>query len=344
MKFDLEKALAAPLSIFVVDEARLFREAFSEFLAKVAPDGDDFDVEHFDADSSTMAEWWASAGTAPFLSDRRTVIVRHLLRNDAADELKTMPPLPSTARIVLVADEEPGDDDAQRRHAGRRTKWQNAVGKLPGALVWKFAIDAKQVPDLLRDAAKDRGYKLSPTAALLLTERVGGSLSLGTDEMEKCILYLGDDKTISEGVILKVTSANPEWNVFRMVEAAISQDARTALTQLKILLGGTKNPDGMVFSSILPMSSRYLKLLWQAKATLEGYKGEGVYLEKPNFGAEPPYRQKRLTDVAKRLTFDHLNRAMQAIADADCELKGLRPSTSNAIDTVERLFLTLAQH
>ena len=54
------------------------------------PDGG-LELENLEAGQHRPDAWLASAGTAPFLSERRTVVVRHLLRASPEDTRSSAP-------------------------------------------------------------------------------------------------------------------------------------------------------------------------------------------------------------------------------------------------------------
>src|SRR4051812_46511304 len=154
------------------EEEALRRRALTEMLQLATSDGD-FDLQTFEADEANPMEWLASAGTAPFLSERRTVVVRHLLRREppgfkgAQDEehksfseeiLKSFKNLPSSALLVLVADEETGDENRQRRLASIRKAWEKVV-KDSGGTVADFTTNAKQISAAIKLEADRLGKK-----------------------------------------------------------------------------------------------------------------------------------------------------------------------------------------
>src|SRR5687768_17322755 len=98
--------MSARVAMLSGDEDALRTRALQELMAAATME-DDFDLQVMDAGDSSPMEWSASAGTTPFLSSRRTVVVRHLLRLDGIDT-RGWGDLPETALMILVADEEGG--------------------------------------------------------------------------------------------------------------------------------------------------------------------------------------------------------------------------------------------
>lgn len=350
MSFSISKALKHRAILLAGDEEVLRRRAMRELIAAATAGGDDFDLSIIDADSQSVDEWLAGVSTSPFLSERRTVIVRHLLRCDEAEKAAaSIKSLPDFSLLVLVADEEVGDDSRQRRFVTIRKQWEKVVNNA-GGLVETFATNAKTLPETLRQEAQNLGSTMSPAAAATLAEMTGGSLSRAFDELEKLSLFVGDGKPISEMDVRDVVVASREWNVFKLVEAVVGGEVPAALRQLRILVGGASKPEDAAYSQVLPMLSRQLRLIWQArmlldhKTTIERAPEDliGLFPEKPNFAKEPEYRQGRIFNIAKRTPLSTLARCFQILSDADARLKGQLPAFS-PIETLERMILEMIQ-
>lgn len=348
MSFSVDRALKHRVVLLGGDEEILLRRALIELLGEVAPEGDDFDLITMEADVTSPIDWLGAAGTAPFLAPRRTCVVRHLLRHDEPDALK-LDSLPEYALLVLVADEEIGDEAKQGKLKRLRTQWVNHV-KSGGGHVEMFAADSKALPGMLRKEAEALGAALTPPAALLLAEMVGGSLSRGLGELEKLVLFIGDERQIGEKIVREVATPSREWNVFRLVEMVASGDVGGALQQLQILVVSPTKAEDAAYSRILPNLHRQVRLLWQARILVEAKASPdsipahlaAQMTESPSFAKEPPYRQSKLMTVARQTSFSSLAAALQIVADADAKLKGMLPAFS-AMETLEEAILMLAK-
>jgi DNA polymerase-3 subunit delta len=284
------------------------------------------------------------------LSERRTVIVRNVLRNEDWDSFgKKAKQLPSTALLVLVADEEGGDESRQRRFATIKRNWEKEI-KLAGGEVASFELDPKKVTEHIRSEAERIDRKLSPAAAEMLAEMTGRSLSRAVEELEKLSIYLGDEKNIREADVRAVVIPAREWNVYKLVDAVMDDAMNEALRQLRILVGSAQKAEDAAFSRIFPTLSRQLRLLWQARVCVElglspasiPANQQGLFVEKQSIGKEPPYRQNKLVQQARRLSFPQLSAATIAVRDADSRIKGLADSF-NAMETLERMVLDLGK-
>jgi DNA polymerase-3 subunit delta len=345
--FSLEQALAHRVVMLSGDEDALRSRALRE-ITTAATLEDDFDIEVVDASESGPVQWSASAGTAPFLSSRRTVIVRHLLR---CDEVETpgWSELPETALLVLVADDESGDESRQSRYATIRTQWERAINKIGGHLD-VFKVDPKQVVDSIRQEAVRLGKKMSPKAAETLAEMCGGSLSRATEELEKLALYTGSTEQISETDVKEVALPSREWNVYKMVDGAIQGNGAEALRHLRILVGSATKAEEAAFSRILPTVHRQLRLMWQARIILD-HKGnpddlspeiQELLAENPAWSKQAPFVRSKTMRAARSVSFDQLTRCFEIIGDADARLKGILPSYLS-METLEQMLLEMIE-
>ena len=340
-----EKAILQRTVLVVGDEELLRRRAVEGLLGAAGIEKDDFDLEGFEGDETGPETWIASAGTAPFLAAKRTVIVRHLLRREP-DDLRdgALASLPETALLILVADEESSEGLQKRAKA-----WTKAVEKAKGAVI-DCSADPKRAMEGLKPELERVGKRMSSAAAAALVEMTGGSLSRATDELEKLALYVGDAERIDEAAVRAVVVPSREWNVFAMIDAVFDANVPEALRNLRILVGTAAKAADVGHSSIIPLTARSLRLTWQARVCLDAGRSPGdappeiraTFPEKPNLAKEPPYRQSRVMAAARKTTLPALARCLGVLADTDSRLKGALPAHS-PIDTLERMVLEMAE-
>jgi DNA polymerase III subunit delta len=351
MSFDLGKAMAHTLILLSGEEEYLRREALTQVL-QAATAEDDFDLEKVMADASDPQDWLASAGTAPFLSERRTVVVRNVLRQDEvkgfADQfVQGVKALPSSALLVLVADEESGDENRQKRFQRARKSWEDLVKKA-GGYVEVFKLEGAGLRPALKTRANSLGKPISDRAADLLIEMTGGNLSRAYDELDKLILFAGDEKQIQESDVRDVVVPSREWNVFKMVDAIVAGDAAEALRQLRIVVSSAAKAEEIGFRSLLPMLSRQLRLIWQARICVEARTdpvrapGEVTrwFPQNPNLSSAQEWQRNKSMNAARSISFDQLSKLIAMVCDADARLKGQLASFSGA-DTLERMTLEM---
>lgn len=346
-KFDAAKALEHTVVLLAGDEGTLRKKALDEMIRLAAGD-DDFDIETFTGDVATPMAWFMSAGTAPFLSPRRVAVVRNVLRCDDPEIPENLQ-LPSTALVILVADEEARSEEKEKKADGALRRWEAAVKKLKGHIT-VFKVDPKELIETLRADAKALGKTLSPVAAERLAEMTGGSLSRASDELSKLVVFVGANTAITENDIEDVVVPSREWNIFKLIDGVVKGDAGGALRQLRILTGSNIKAESVAFSTIFPMLSRQLKLILQARAVLDaGGSPENLsskmtshFPARPNLATEKDYPRKLAFQFARAMSITQVQRAIETVADADARMKGMLPGF-NTGDTLERMVLELVE-
>lgn len=349
MIVSVDKALSNTVVLLAGEEEHPRRLSLEAILKAVTADGNDFDLQTFDADASSPIDWLASVSTTPFLGEKRTVVVRHLLRADSPEDLfgkgcEKLKGLPAYSLLVLVADDEQGDDNRQRRFKTLRTSWENAVGKAKG-LVFTFKSDPKSIKTALQSEVEARGCKITPKALETLCEMTGNSLSRGVDEVEKLSLY-ATEGTIREEDVNQVVFASREWSVFKMADGIFSKNVNLALTHLRILIGGSPKPEEIAFSTIIPQLMNQLRLMWQARICIDKRVDPTsvpeslikAFPEKPNLTKEADWKQRRIMQAARPISLQQLTACIRIVADTDAALKGLLPNF-NAQETLEQMVL-----
>ena len=346
MAFSPTAALQKSLVLLTGEEHELRRRALAALLEAAAEADPDFDKEEFDAGSSQPLDWVASAGTVPFISLRRVVVVRYLLRSEPED-IK-LSGLPDTALLVLVGDDEGGDDDKQKKFKNHRAAWEKAVASA-GGLIEKFAFDSKEIKSVVKAEAVALGKKMSDPAAETLVEMTGSSLSRAVDELQKVAIFVGDKPEIREADIKAVVVPSREWNVFILVDALLQNQPGNALQQLKILVGSQGKAEDAAFRNILPQISRNLRLLWQARLCVDAKVGlENVpesisrqFPTKNNLLKEKPWVCNKIMQSARKVDLNQIARCMEIVSETDSRLKGILDSYS-AMDSLERMVLEIS--
>ncbi|MBC8065936.1 MAG: DNA polymerase III subunit delta [Chlorobia bacterium] len=347
MPFSLEKAMAAKVVLLSGEEDALRLRAMQELMSAATLE-DDFDLQVMSGGDNSPIEWSASVGTAPFLSTRRTVIVRHLLRCEEPDT-SGWPSLPPSALLILIADEETGDESRQRKYGTVRGQWEKAVRAI-GGYIEEFKSDPKQLVESIRQEAGRLGKKMSPKAAEALAEMCGGNLSRAMDELEKLAIFVATAEQISESDVREVAMPSREWNVFRMVDAALTGNGSEALRQLRILVGSATKAEEAAYRNILPTMSRQLRLIWQARMILDARLDPddlpesfvSQLPENPAWQKQAPFVKGKAMRAARGATLDQLTDCLGLISDADAKLKGMLPSYSG-METLEQMLLLMIE-
>ena len=327
----------------------LKRRCLTQLLETDSQASDDFDFETFTSDSRPFAEWLASAGTAPFLSERRTVVVRNLMRlteleGIRPDEIRAL--LPETARLILVADDEASDEGQRRRSS---TEWEKIVNAA-GGTTFRLDFEGKVLRDIIREEFAKSNKTISTKAIEALVEMSGGSSSNALTEIDKLVTYAGEEPEVRYEDIVAVISPAYDWNVFRMIDSALSGRRGEAQRQLRTLVGGPGKAEDAIHRNIFPVLSKQLRLIYQARVCLDaGISTERIppefaqqFPKKPNLATEADWSRKRATTEARSMPLDVVIQCLTLAAEADARIKGQLPGFT-ALDSVEQMLLQIAE-
>lgn len=353
-----DKVVRARLVLLTGDDPQLRLETLKRLQKLAIGDGDDFDSEQHMADKISLNEWCALAGSAPFLSDRRVITIRNLLRADPpgparfkADDPSLAPlrTLPETGLLILVADDESGDESRQRTLKARSDRWTKTVEAVKGEVL-VCSMPPKQVMTQLRERAKEHGKTLSASAANLLTEYTGSNWSRGVMELEKLRLYVGDRPEISDEDVRRLVVPEGDYNVFQLVDAVIQGNPSAALGHLQVLFHQNARQETHVFSMLFPSLIRQLRLLYQARmlvdaraslASLPPGVAEGIPEEHSLLKVQDWLAQK-IVRSAQRLSLAQIGAMISEVVLADAKLKGQEPA-HGTYETLEVMVLRMAE-
>ncbi|MCX7799590.1 MAG: hypothetical protein N2109_04530 [Fimbriimonadales bacterium] len=363
----VQQALKHRVVLIAGDEDQPRRQFLKALLAAVAPEGDDYDLAVTDAGETAGRDWLDSLATLPFLAERRTVVVRNLLRKPTAEAafgpggLKH-DSVPPHGLLVLVADDAKGapsipsdradvgegEEEGPRRRGGS-TDWEKAV-KAAGGFVFAVKSDPKSARSTLKAECEAAGILIEPAALDLLVEMTGASLSRCLEELPKLVLYARPGQPITPRDVQDLVVASSEWEVFKFVDAVLEGNTPGALLQMRKLAGGSSKVESEAIQRLLPVLRYQFRLLWQARTCIEhGAKPSAIPEEvrrtfpaKPNLAELGDWQRGKAFRQAERLARAQLAECFEALAWADSALKGLSASLSG-IETLEMLALRLVR-
>jgi DNA polymerase-3 subunit delta len=296
-----------PVHLLRGKDVALLGAAVSELVHELAGDADRaLVVEEFDGDEYDLAAVAASAGTPPFLTDRRIVVVRNLGRF-TTDEVRALSaylaaPLDSTVLVLATSGTPPKhlldalkaaggtvhDTDAPTRARDRRS-WFDEQVALAG-----LKLDAAASGLVVERLGEDVGRLASLLDTLKATFGPGGRL--GVEEVRP---FLGEAGSV------------PPWD---LTDAIDRGDAGAALSTLRRMVqAGDRHP--LVVLAIL--HTHYGRMLRLDGAAVHGER------EAADLLGGSPYQARKALDQLRRLGHDGVARAIEILARADLDMKGV---------------------
>jgi len=325
-----------PLYLLVGEERRFESDVVSALRNAATKGGvPGLNEDQMQAQERDVDDVLSAARTLPMMAKRRFVLVRGLEhwepregsegKEKAKDPFERLleyaqKPSPSTT-LVLVGSKL----DKRRRlvTAARKDGW----------LVSCDALSRADLPVWIERAAKERGNSLAPGVADLIAELAGPELGGVADALERCCLYAGAAKPVTEDVVAECVVRLRATTVWELVNAVGRRDSGAALAAL---------------AEVYDPQDRGLRLLgllaWSARQMLrfESAQSEGV---SPNEAAvragAPPFKARELAEQVKRIPRTDLENWLETLAELDYSLKGgsKRPAKS----TLEHAILKLCR-
>lgn len=198
--------------------------------------------------------------------------------------------VPEYSHVIFVAE---GKVD-------KRKKIFKAVEKY-GIAVEMESLKPKDVRPWITDYLKGLNKKIAPPAMeqLMAIIQVMPKVSLGflANELDKAVLFTGQENLISKDDLIAVLSQVPEVSVFVMLEAISQKQVAKALELLEIQLHAGEPP-----FRLLALLTRQVRMMWQVKElSSDGHGSPEIANEMKihPFVAEKLLRQSRSFTVEK---------------------------------------------
>jgi DNA polymerase-3 subunit delta len=270
----------------------------------VSPENRDFNltvVHGRDLKGSALVD---QARTLPVFASRRLVVLRNV-HEAPADQLEAFSaylddPVPETWLLVTAA------------AIDKRRKFFQKFAQV-GEVIEFRRLYENQLPQFIRDRAREAGRTFTGPALKLFCRRVGNNLAEVAAEIDKLTSYVGTREFFEEDDVAAVVSDTRVESVFALTDALGSGERAVALRLLNRLLD-----DGQPPLLILSMLTRHFRQLWKARELL----GQGApQKELPRRIGVSPYFLSGLLAQARRCPDARLREAFPRFLAADLALK-----------------------
>jgi DNA polymerase-3 subunit delta len=338
-----------PVYVFAGDEAFLRQQCREAILQHLAPpEIRDFCLHDLDLDKTDLTEVLDRARTpslmAPFqvffVSGVKTLYGRGSSQEKALSAIRAYAEHPNPAAlVVLIADHLSIPADARRMDMTDRERYER-IRETLGAYCGMVELAHVEEEDAIRwavDAAAARGVQLEPDAAHELVDALGGDMLAVANELEKLLLYAGDQPRLTLLDVERMVSAAKQRSHYELTDAISAHDRVRALEVLQALLAtgeGEEAAIGLVF--MLAKTFRQMLVVMEKKARDSRALWQVLWpgFRVPPFAADDLIRQTRRYRSPQELT-----RLLPPIARADLELRSNPPSKRTVL---EKLVLELA--
>jgi DNA polymerase-3 subunit delta len=238
---DVRKQIAAgkvgPIYLLIGPDDAGKNALAGEFLEIVDAELRAFNVDRLYGGETTGAEVVDAARTLPMMVPRRVVLLLHAERllnpkkeSDAAardlEQLEDYVKTPvETSCLVLVA------DGADKRRSLTRQLFAKAI-----VVECAGPADVSEAAKWVKDRVSHDGLTIDARAARLAAERIWPDVSRLRSDVERLVLYAGENKTITETDVREIIAPSiiqDDWGVTRAIERG---SARDALRELSVMI------------------------------------------------------------------------------------------------------------
>lgn len=325
---DINQGKMAPVYLLVGEESYFIDETLKRLKKALSSNGE-IERMSFDLAEQPVDFVIDEADTFPFFTERKLVVAKNTSFLKATEKgkekiehdvkrLESWLANPTdTAVTVFIAPYEKLDE-------------RKKIVKLMKEKCLVLHAQTPQNNDLnvwVIQEVEQRGKVITDGATNKLIEMVGPNMLQLQMEIEKIVLYLGDELEIDQGVVESLVAKTLEHDAFKMLNAYLDKDVAGALKIYHDLLRQKEEPIklvGLLASNIRTMSSVF-------------------YLQKKGYHQQEiakklkvhPYRVKMIAGQRNRPPEQRLLQALYSLANVDLQLK----STSGNRERHLELFL-----
>jgi len=193
----------------------------------------------------------------PMFAERQVVLLKEAQQMKDIDKLEAYIDKPLSSTVFVVAYKEKKVDG--------RSKLAKLLKEKAELYTTKKLYD-NQLPDWTSELIRSKGYEITQKALLLLVDHIGNDLSRINNEIDKLLVNLGGDRTISitEDDIEKYVGVSKEYNVFELQDAFAKKDKVKAIRIIQYFEGNPKaGPIQLILPSIYNFFSKVYMIFGQ---------------------------------------------------------------------------------
>ena len=236
------------------DETYLIREISSRLCAELTH-GDTMNTLTVSNRQAVPSEVREFTDTMPFLADRRVVVMEDTGVFSSSDPAfaEWIETLPDTASVVFIEhpakakEKDKGDPMSMVSSVDKRTKLFKAVQK-EGIAVELNKLEGEARTEWILKEIGRRKVRITKNAFALLVDVLPDAMESAIHEMDKLADYVGENGAIDEKTVETVVTPKLSFQVFKLVEAAVSKDRETAFRLYYDLVALDTNPMGILFN------------------------------------------------------------------------------------------------
>lgn len=261
----------------------------------------------------------------PMMASHRVVVIKEAQDMRSLKNLAAYAENPSPQSILVI--------NHKYKKFDSRTKLAKAI-KANGILFESKKLYDNKVPSWISAYLSDKGINIAPDASMMAAEFLGTDLNKIANEMDKVIVNLKGQKSISADMIKEMVGISKDYNVFELQKAIGTMNTEKVFRIVNYFAANEKaNPLVMVLSNLYGYFVKVYTAAYHSK------KNDNEL--KTLLGLPTPYFVKDYRIAAKNFHGKKLINIFDALKDADLKSKGVGARNMNSREILRDLMLVV---
>jgi len=284
-------------------------------------------LSQLSGENITLAGFFSEISSAPFLANKRLIIIRNLLIDNKDGELKksiaeNLSKIPDTAVVVFA---ESGSPD-------KRTSLFRALNKPKISQVFDL-LSPLSFNTWIRNYFKKEGLSISAKACEKMSAYLENDQTRGENEIKKLLLYAKSQKgeQIEEEDIELLVKGGNSANIFEFIEAVAKKEKKKAFLALKTLKEAGQNE--IYILSMIAYQFRTLLII--SDFLSRNLRPKEIALQ----AKMHPFVINKSIDLLRGYSKDRLKKLYNDLKNADLSIKSGKLDPSLCLDLVVNNFV-----
>lgn len=300
------KNVQYPIYIIVGKNSFLVNKECENVLSSLMDDDErQMAMRTFEADKATIADVLDELRTLPFLASKRVVLLRDADKfiSNYRQQLENYFDAPSKRSVLVMT-----------LGAFPKTTKLAKKAEKTGCTITVQDINKNQLAAYAISYAKqNHNKKLDQTAAQLIVDRAGDDAAMVCGEVDKLVIYVGDNTAITPQDVSLLCGNNREFDIFEVIDQVSKGNTGNAIERLRNMFSTDKDSEYTVIGAL----AFHFRRMFKAKAMLDSgipvqeiIKSLRIWSDKDSFFAQ--LRKWQLSAIAS---------VIEALARIDFESK-----------------------
>ncbi len=327
-------SLLADIILLQGDDRLSINEEIAAFAKEAGQDAfSELNTTYLDGSILNINEISMQLNMLPLGANKRTVILDNALemikkkgsQDWLREVLSNFPP--TTMLIMILEDKKKYKKGSKVWETVNADHWLRELTKqFSGEIRWvELPLPSeREMPDWIRREAEKQGGNFLPQAAVELSRLIGNDLFQARHEIEKAIMYVGEEKQVNTDVVRLLCVSTKEENVFALVDAVGQRKGKLAFKLLREL--SKDFPPQYIFSMLV----RQVRLLILSKEALSNGGGEKSVMAACKL--RHPFIAKKLISQGRHFSIEKLEDLYRTLDRMDEDSKIGRVTLDAALD------------